>query len=162
MQRVFLALLAGLAMAAAAGAADTMYRDPRRPSFTLLVPDGWTAETHGQGVTIQREGAYFVLLVKGGGMSPGAMLVQMRSQIEPQWKQFRELEAGRATFGGHEAAFGVYSGIPPSGNPSVTRVITMTNGQMTYVAFAETQTDKAAQRKADLDRIERSFAPDPK
>jgi len=84
MRRLFLTLLAGIALAGAAGAADTTYRDPRKPSFALLVPDGWTAEPHGQGVTIQRDGAYFVLLVNSGATSPGAMLVQMRSQIEPQ------------------------------------------------------------------------------
>lgn len=161
MLRLLLASLAVVALAGPAAAADTTYRDPRRPSFTLLVPDGWTAETHGKGVTLKRDGAYFALVVNPGATSPGAMLVQMRSQFEPQWKQFRELEAGRTAFGGQAGGYAVYAGIPPSGVSSVTRVVTMTNGTLTYVAFAESHADQLKENKADLDRIERSFAPDP-
>jgi rhodanese-related sulfurtransferase len=43
-------LIGIIAGAIPALAADTIYRDPRQPSFTLLVPDGWTAERDDQGV----------------------------------------------------------------------------------------------------------------
>lgn len=157
----FVSLLMLFAAVWPADAADSTYRDRRQPSFTLLVPDGWTAVPNEQGVTISRDDSYFQLRVFGGSTSPGAMLVQVRPQFEQQWKQFREIEAGRTRFGGLDGAFVVYGGVPPSGVNSIARVITTTNGQLTFAAFVGMPVDKAQQRKPDLDRIERSFSPDP-
>lgn len=142
-------------------AADSTYRDPRQPSFTLLVPDGWTAVTNERGVLISRDDSYFLLRVFPGSTSPGAVLVQVRPQFEQQWKQFREIEAGRTRFGGLEGAFVVYGGVPPSGAESIQRIVTTSNGQLTFAAFIGMPVAKTQQRKADLERIERSFAPDP-
>lgn len=157
----FVSLLMLFAAVWPADAADSTYRDRRQPSFTLLVPDGWTAVPNEQGVAIRREESYFQLRVAGGSTSPGAMLVQLRPQFERQWKQFREIEAGRARFGGLDGAFVVYGGVPPSGVAEILRIVTTTNGQLTFTAFAGVPADKAQQRKPDLDRIERSFTPDP-
>ncbi len=141
-------------------AADSIYRDPRQPSFTLLVPDGWTAQPNDQGVQLKRGASYFMLRVLGGNSSPGSILVQIRPQFEQQWKQFRELEAGPIKFGGQNGAYAVYAGIPPSGISSITKVVTMTNGQLTYIAFEGMQASVIQQHKPDMDRIERSFLPD--
>jgi len=158
--RALLAALVMIAFVGPAGAADSTYRDPRQPSFTLLVPDGWTAEPNDQGVMLRRDDSYFMLRVTGGATSPGAMLVQLRPQFERQWKPFREVEAGRVVFGGQDAAYAVYAGVPPSGIESIARIVAMTNGRLTFVAFEGTQADKTPQRTAELNRIERSFAPD--
>jgi hypothetical protein len=154
-------LIGIIAGAIPALAADTIYRDPRQPSFTLLVPDGWTAERDDQGVTLRSDDSYFVLGVSGGATPPGAMLVQVRPQIERQHKQFREMEAGRTTFGGQDGAYAIYTGVPPSGISSITRIVTMTNGRLTFFAYEGMPADKVQQRKPELDRIERSFTPDP-
>ena len=62
MLRIRILLMLAIALAFPAGAADSTYRDPRQPSFTLLVPDGWTAEKNSQGVTISRGDSWFMLL----------------------------------------------------------------------------------------------------
>ena len=156
----FLALLA-LLFAWPVGAADSTYRDPRQPSFTLLVPDGWTVAPNDQGVTISRERAYFNLRVFGGSTSPGALLVQVRPQFEQQWKNFRESESGRTTFGKLDGAFVVYRGIPPSSVESFTRIVAASNGRLTFAAFIGVPVENAGPLRGQLDRIERSFAPDP-
>jgi hypothetical protein len=160
MIRLVLTLLLTAAFFAPAQAADTLYRDARSPSFSLLVPDGWTAERNDQGVLLRRDDAYFMLRVMPGGDSPGAMLVQMRPQFERQYKGFREVAAGRVAFGGLDGAFAVYAGVPPSGIESITRIVAVTNGQMVYMAF-EGSPVAGAQRRPEMERIERSFTPGP-
>jgi hypothetical protein len=137
---------------------DSIYRDPRRPSFTLLVPDGWTAEKTEQGVRLKRGTGFVGVWVRPGGASPGAILVQLRPQFERQYKNFRELQSGQMMLGGHKGAYAVYAGIPPSGVETVTRVATMTDGRLTYSLFTEAHTDELSRLKPDLDRIEASFA----
>jgi hypothetical protein len=161
MIRFVLTLLLTLACLVPVQAADTVYRDSRSPSFSLLVPDGWTAERNEQGVMLRRDDAYFVLRVTPGGASPGAMLVQMRPQFERQYKGFREVESGRVGFGGLDGAFAVYAGVPPSGIDSITRIVAATNGQLVYMVFQGSPVTEA-QRRPELDRIERSFMLEPK
>jgi hypothetical protein len=144
-----------------AWAADTTYRDQRQPSFTLLVPDGWTASRTDQGVSLRHGESTFELGIMSGTAQPGAVLVQIRPQLESQWKEFREVDAGRVTFGGLNGAYAVYAGVPPSGSRSFQRVVTMTNGRMTFIAFASAPADEYEAVKPQLDRIERSFSPDP-
>lgn len=161
MLRLLSFLAVFLAAVSPACAADSTYRDPRQPSFTLLVPDGWTATSNNHGVMVSRDDNYLMLRVFSGTMSPGALLVQVRPQFEQQWKQFREIETGRTRFGGLDGTFVIYGGVPPSGIESIQRIVAATNGQLTYAAFIGMPVGKAQQRKADLDRIERSFTPDP-
>jgi hypothetical protein len=144
-----------------AWAADTTYRDQRQPSFALLVPDGWTANQTDHGVNISHGHNYFYLAIVNGASSPGSMLVQIRPQLERQFKDFRELEAGQVSFGGTQGSYAVYSGVPPSGIPAVERVVSMTNGKLTFTAFESVSVDEAKVMAPQLDRIERSFAPDP-
>ena len=70
-------------------------------------------------------------------------------------------EAGRTVFGGQDGAYAVYGGVPPSGIDSITRVVAMTNGQLVYMAFEGTPVASVAQRRPELERIERSFTPEP-
>lgn len=142
-------------------AGDTTYRDPRQPSFALLVPDGWTANKTEQGVTLTRGRSYFQLGVMSGAAQPGTMLVQFRAQFERQWKEFREVDAGRVVFGGQNGGYAVYAGVPPSGIPSFQRVVTMSNGKLTFVAFEGVTSEDAKTLTPQLERIERSFTPDP-
>ena len=160
MLRIRILLMLAIALAFPAGAADSTYRDPRQPSFTLLVPDGWSAEQNSQGVMIRRDDSWFLLRVFPPSKSPGALLVEVRPQVEQQSKQFRELDAGRTRFGGLEASYLVYRGIPASGVESIGRIVAASNGQLTFGAFMGMPV-QAAQSKAQLERIERSFTPDP-
>lgn len=128
-----------------AWASDTIYRDARRPSFSLLVPDGWTA-------------AYVTLLVQLGAFSPGTMLVQLRPQFESQFKNFQELDSGQSMLAQHRAGYAVYEGVPPSGVKSTLRIITTTNGKLTYTLFVEAHTDEMPRYERDLNRIPASFA----
>jgi len=75
MGHALFALIGILAGAVPALAGDTTYRDPRQPSFTLLVPDEWTALRNDKGVMLKRGDSYFQLGVLGEAISPGAMLV---------------------------------------------------------------------------------------
>jgi hypothetical protein len=140
--------------------ADAVYRDPRHPSFQVLVPDGWTVQRQQAGITLSNGSDSFALWVIGGAKSPGSMLVQIRPQLEQQWKEFREAATGRLTFGGQPASYAVYTGIPPSGVRSIQRVVAMSNGRLTFVAFARAPADRYQAAKPVLDRIELSFQPD--
>ena len=139
---------------------DAIYRDPRQPSFTLLVPDGWTAETNRGGVTIRRGTSWAQVNVKPGIAEPSAVLVQVRPQFERQWKNFREVESGEVMLSGYKGAYAVYTGIPPSGVNEITKLLTMTTGQMTYVLVIGARPDEYRLVRGDLDRIQASFAAD--
>jgi len=52
------------------------------------------------------------------------------------------------------------SGVAPNGKPSITRIVTMTNGALTYVLFMGAEAAAYPTLKADLDRIQESFSPD--
>ena len=65
-----------------AWAADTTYRDQRQPSFTLLVPDCWTASRTDQGVTLRHGKSSFELWIISGTAQPGAALVQIRRSLK--------------------------------------------------------------------------------
>jgi hypothetical protein len=135
--RHHLSILLMVAATAPAYAADTTYTDPRQPSFTLLIPDGWTAMRTESGVVVSLGKSFFHLGIIGSAVSPGAALTQVRPQVEKQWQQFHETESGQTQFGGQPAAFAVYTGIPPSGVPSIQRVVAMTNGTLSYWAFED-------------------------
>jgi len=141
-------------------AADTSYRDPRQPSFSPIVPDGWTLSRNDQGVKIDRGTSWVQLFVQNGVIEPGAMLVEARPQFERQWKGFRELTAGTTSFGGQKGAYAVYAGVPPSGVNSVLKMVTMTNGHLTYLLFMEAHADEYDKVRPDMDRIQAGFAPD--
>ncbi len=155
--RCGLTALLALASVAPAAAADATYTDPRQPSFTLLVPDGWTATRIDSGVVMSHGKSFFNLFVAKGATSPGAMLVQIRPQLEKQWQQFHETESGKTQFGGQSAAFEVYGGIPPSGVPSTERIVAMTDGTFRYVAFESAAEAEAGAVIPELARIDRSF-----
>jgi hypothetical protein len=144
-----------------AAAADTTYRDRRQPSFTLLVPDGWTATPTNEGVTIASGGDAFHLNVQPGAHRPGEVLVSLRPQFQRQLQGFRELASGGLQFGGQTGGFAVYAGTPPSGISGIDRIVTMTDGRLTFTAFESFKDSEAAQARPALARIEASFTPDP-
>ena len=156
---LFLALMCSLMPSLSLGA-DTTYHDPRQPSFTLLVPDGWKLSKTDDGIKIDRGTSWVQLFVQKGATEPGAILVQFRPQFERQWKNFREVSAGGVSFGGQKGAYAVYAGIPPSGVSGITKVVTMTNGRLTYTLFMGVHADEYDKLKRDLDRIQASFTPD--
>jgi hypothetical protein len=156
----FLLTVASVTVSPALGE-DKSYRDPRQPSFTLLVPNGWALTRTEQGVNLANGTGYAQLGVLRDTQQPGAMLVQVRTQIEQQYKNFREIDSGGSRFGGQKGLYGVYSGIPPSGVNSIMKVVTMNNGQFTYILFMGAHTDEYDRLKRDMDRIESSFSPDP-
>lgn len=155
-----LVMIGGSLVPLAAFANDALYRDPRQPSFSLLVPDGWTAEKNSTGVTIRRGGSWAQVAVKPGMAEPAAVLVQIRPQIERQSRNFRELETGAMTLSGYKGAYVIYSAIPPSGVSEIAKLVTLTTGQMTYLVSAAARSEEYRSVKGDLDRILASFTPD--
>ena len=90
---------------------------------------------------------------------PAAMLVQIRPQVEQQWKEFREAATGRLTFGGQPASYAVYTGIPPSGVRSIQRVVAMSNGRLTFVAFASESTRRSLSERQSQCSTDRAQLP---
>jgi hypothetical protein len=154
-------LIAVSVVAAPASAGDSSYRDPRQPSFTVLIPHGWTAARTNEGVQLAVGTSWANLAVLSSAVQPGAMLVQIRSQFERQWKNFREVDSGGVVFGGQKGAYATYAGIPPSGVGGITKVVTMTNGRLTYTLFMGAHADEYGRVRPEMDRIQASFAPEP-
>jgi hypothetical protein len=156
-----LALIIGTSVISPARAVDTNYRDPRQPSYSLLVPDGWTIARTEQGVQLSRGTAHGYLLASRGAVPAGALLAQLRQQFESQSKIFREIASGELPFGGQRGAYGVYSAVSPTGLPVVLRVMTTTNGRMAYSLFFEVNAGDYERTRIDIERIQSSFMPDP-
>jgi hypothetical protein len=144
-----------------ASAKDTIYKDPRKPSYTLLVPDGWEAVTNRQGVKLPGGAGWGQLLVQNGAHEPGQTIVSFTKMFESQYKDFRVANTTKCRFGGGDGASIVFSGVSPNGKRSNTRIVTMTNGVLTYVLFMGADAAAYPAPQADIDRIQESFAPDP-
>ncbi len=141
-------------------AADTTYRDPRNPSFTLMVPDGWTAKRTDSGVNLSHGNSSAMLFAVTGNRPADDMLGDLVSQIQKQGKNVRNMDKGECRFGGQKGAYWVFSAISPNGTPEVTKVVTMTNGQLVYSMIQEARPDDYEDEKRDLQRIQDSFAPE--
>jgi hypothetical protein len=141
-------------------AKDTTYRDPRNPSFSVLVPDGWTAGKTDSGVNLQHGGSSVILWAVTGARPPADMVADIASQIQKQAKNFREMDKGECRFGGQMGAYRVFSGISPNGTSEVTKVVSMTNGQLVYSMIEQARPDQYDEEKQDLQRIQDSFAPE--
>jgi hypothetical protein len=74
MGHVLFVLIGIVAAAVPALAADTTYRDPHQPPFTLLVPNGWMAERTEQDVTLRRGDSFFLLRVLGEARVTGVVI----------------------------------------------------------------------------------------
>src|SRR6516225_6000067 len=84
-----------LALAAFPGFAnDTTYRDARNPSFSLVVPDGWTAKRTDSGVNLSHGGSSALLLAVTGTRAPDDMVADIVSQIQKQGKNVRDMGKG--------------------------------------------------------------------
>src|SRR5271165_4674350 len=111
---------------------DTTYHDPRNPSFSVLVPDGWLASKTDSGVDLHHGNSNVMVWVVTGNIPPADMVANITSQFQKQAKEFRMMDKGECRFGGQKGAYTVFSGISPNGTPEVTRIINMTNGQLQY------------------------------
>ena len=143
-----------------ASAEDTIYKDPRKPSYTLLVPNGWEAVANNQGVKLSGGAGWGQLLVENGAHEPAQTLASFTKMFEKQYKDFRVDSTAKCRFGGGDGVCTVLSGVAPNGKPSITRIVTMTNGMLTYVLFMGAEAAAYPTLKADLDRIQESFTPD--
>lgn len=144
----------------AAFANDTTYRDPRNPSFSLLVPDGWTATRIDSGVSLSHDNTTVILRGVSGSRPADDMLADIVSQFQKQAKNFHDMDKGGCRFGGEKGAYAVFSGTSPNGTSEVTKVVTMTNGQLVYMMIQQTRPDQYEDEKRDLQRIQDSFAPE--
>jgi hypothetical protein len=154
-------LAAVLVFAALPGfASDTTYRDPRNPSFSVVVPDGWTAKRTDSGVNLSHGGSSALLLAVTGTRAPDDMVADIVSQIQKQGKNVRDMGKGECRFGGQKGSYWLFSGISPNGTAEVTKVVSMTNGQLVYTMVQEARTDEYEDEKRDLQRIQDSFAPE--
>lgn len=149
-----------LLAALAAFASDTTYHDPRNPSFSLLVPDGWTAKRTDSGVSLSHGNTAVLLNAVSGSRPADDMLADVVSQFQKQAKNFHDMDKGACRFGREKGAYAVFSGISPNGTPEVTKVVTMTNGQLVYMMIEQTRPDQYEVEKGDLQRIQDSFAPE--
>ncbi|HYL12610.1 MAG TPA: SHOCT domain-containing protein [Terriglobales bacterium] len=144
-----------------ASAADTTYKESRRPSFTILVPDGWTIEKTDQGVLLSHgQTASVSIGVKPQPVDPSYYLKQAIPQLQRQTKDFRVVDQGACIFGHQQAAYFSYSGIGPNGRAYITKLVVMTNGTMTYLLGAQAVPASYKDEKADLQRIQDSFNPE--
>ena len=154
-------LTAMLAVAAVpALAKDTTYRDPRNPSFSLLVPDGWTASKTDSGVSLSHGKSSVILMIATGSRPPSDMVADIVGQFRNQAKNFRQMDSGDCRFGGQQGAYTVFFGIGPNGTADITRVVSMTNGQLVYTLISEIGPNEYDEEQVDLQRIQDSFAPE--
>jgi Short C-terminal domain len=157
---IFMAMVLAIA-ALPAFAKDTTYRDPRNPSFGLLVPDGWTASKTDSGVNLNHGSSSVILFIVTGSRPPADMVADLTAQFQKQAKNFRPMDKGECRFGGQKGAYAEFSGIGPNGTAEVTRIVSMTNGQLVYSMILQAHPDQYEDEKRDFQRIEESLAPDP-
>jgi Short C-terminal domain len=141
-------------------ASDTTYRDPRNPSFSVVVPDGWTAKTTNSGVNLGHGNSSVILMSVSGSRPAPDMLADLVSQFQNQAKNFHSIDKGECRFGGQQGVYSVFSGISPNGTLEVTRIVTMTNGQLVYAMILQAHQEEYEDEKHDLQRIQDSFAPE--
>lgn len=159
--RTILILALLCALAPTVTVADTTYTDPRRPSFTLLVPSAWTIVRTDTGVDLKHgDAAEVTLFVYGKAIDPNDFMRNALPQIKEQHKDFRLIDQGACLFGKESGAYAVYSGVGPKGPALKVKLVTMTNGQLTYVMFEQAPPDKYEDEKAAMQRIQDSFQPE--
>jgi hypothetical protein len=163
MLRLFSALVLLAATEHTAYAADTFYRDPRKPSFTIMVPDGWNAERDRSGVILSRGSSRAqVSVVNPPAQSSEALFHSAKQQVMTQSKNFRELGSGSVRFGGQPGLFLTFSAIPPiGGTTKITRLVVMTDGRLSYLLWLSAIPEEVDTFRRDFDRIQSSFTPDP-
>ena len=160
--RSSIAYMAGLLLLATLPgfAKDTTYKDPRNPSFSILVPDGWAAKRTDSGVSLSHVNSSVILNITAGSRPADDMLADVVSQFQKQARSFRDIDKGQCRFGGEKGVYAVFSGIGPNGTSQITKVVTMTNGQLVYLLIEEARPDEYEDEKGDLQRIQDSFAPE--
>lgn len=141
-------------------AKDTTYRDPRNPSFSLLVPDGWTASRTNSGVSVSHGYTTVILLASTGNRPPADMVADIESQMQKQAKNFHEISKGACQFGRQKGAYTQFLSTGPNGTTEIARVVSMTNGQIVYTMIEEVKPEQYNDEKQDLQRIEDSFSPE--
>jgi len=140
---------------------DTTYTDPRRPSFTLLVPSAWTIVRTDTGVDLKHgDDAEVTLFVYGKAIDPNDFMRNALPQVKQQHKDFRLIEQGACLFGRESGAYAIYTGVGPKGPALKVKLVTMTNGQLTYVMFEQAPPDKYEDEKGTMQRIQDSFLPE--
>jgi hypothetical protein len=68
------------------------------------------------------------------------------------------MDKGECRFGGQKGAYIIFSGISPNGTPEISRLVSMTNGQLVYTLLLQTSPDQYDEEKRTFQRIEESFA----
>ena len=95
------------------------------------------AVTNKQGVKLSGGAGWGQLLVENGAHEPAQTLASFTKMFVNQYKDFRVDSTAKCRFGGGDGVYTVLSGVAPNGKPSITRIVTMTNGVLTYVLFME-------------------------
>ena len=140
-------------------AKETIYRDPRQPSFTLLVPDGWSAAKTDQGVEIRHDRTAVVMLVVQTESVDPSNLIAEAPQLEKR-EGFHLIEKGGCVFGSQNGAYIIYSLKRTDGPTLITKEVMMTTGHLTYTMFEQSHADKYDDEKSDMERIQKSFSPE--
>lgn len=139
-----------------------IYRETRRPSFTLFVPNGWTTTKTELGIKlISGKNAYASVQVFGWIAPAESILMQLQDDFERQLEGFRQIESGRVPFGGHKGVYAIYSGVSNAGVEMTIRIVLMTYDRHTYALVTRERADANEKAKRDLKRIEASFSVEP-
>jgi len=150
------------ATAQSAPKGERTLRDNGVPSYTMAVPEGWNlAQSPGRSniktVDLRRGSGGAMLIIQSGAIQPGARLIDFRDQLEKQSSRFAETASGPAVFGGRRGAFGAYRAIGPRGDDTITKVVTMTDGDYTYTLLLQCAMRDFDALRPDMDRIQSSF-----
>ncbi len=137
--------------------ADSTFRHPE--NFTILVPDGWKAESQAAGIAVSKGSANVDVFVIPGNGSPESLIQSIEPQLAKQWRSWNPVRNSSCTVAGRNGACAWYSGINPKGEAMNFKMAALAEQGKGYVLFVETPQQNANAFMADVARIERSFSP---
>jgi hypothetical protein len=104
----------------------SVYNDPRG-SFSVAIPDGWTAAPQGEngatGVMITQGTSYAVVAPWATASQPSDIVVNLANQFQTKYQNFAMSQHGPSTLNGLDMAFGKFTGIDPKGAPVAMVII---------------------------------------
>jgi hypothetical protein len=133
------------------------YRDPRG-RFELRLPAGWTANAVGDATTISHGGTALNILVADGVRAPAEVVASLARQVGEQWRDFQRVEGGAWKLGGAPAAYAVFRGVNPRGDPARMRIIAAVAAGANYVLLFSVPQADWNETQADRQRLEEGFA----
>lgn len=146
-----------IALATPLWSSDSTFKHPQ--GFSVLVPDGWTAESQKGGVVISKGTANVDVFAFPGNGSPESLIDAIEPQITKQWRSIKKLkQAACPVVGSGNGVCAWYSGVNPKGESTGLKVIALVQQEKGYLLFVEVPQENTSAFSADLNRIEKSFS----